>query len=291
MEAANGDHEISIFLASGARPVNIGDPPSFIDKIKLVPNTMHILGEVNHKAKTGFTVGLPPPEVIGGIFRDAATLGLIVSLDKRVGGATFSDFKRFTAEQYKARKEFPPPIPIIWNDYIVDEVQIHHAACYGAGGAIIYPDMCGENFDTILKCALQYKVEPIIMIKNADEANQAIIAGARILCIHTLDDIKTCMLRESLLISYPDIFVGSRLRALQTFSAYTEIESSWYLRDGKVNFVWPSPESLFAYSISDIYSTIIAMKSKASKEYISARRFLMNRPNEGSTEYLGDILY
>jgi len=35
----------------------------------------------------------------------------------------------------------------------------------------------------------------------------------------------------------------------------------------------------------------MAMKSKASKDFISPRQFLMDRKKEGATEYLGDILF
>jgi hypothetical protein len=43
--------------------------------------------------------------------------------------------------------------------------------------------------------------------------------------------------------------------------------------------------------MSDIFSIIYAMKSKASRQFLSPRQFLMDRSKEGATEYLGDILY
>lgn len=40
--------------------------------------------------------------------------GIVVVLDKRSGGATVDEFRRFTVEQTRARIMTPSPIPIIW---------------------------------------------------------------------------------------------------------------------------------------------------------------------------------
>jgi hypothetical protein len=48
----------------------------------------------------------------------------------------------------------------------------------------------------------------------------------------------------------------------------------------------PNPKGM-----GDIYSSILAMRSKASRIFLSPRQFLMDRKKEGAQEYLGDILY
>ena len=75
------------------------------------------------------------------------------------------------------------------------------------------------------------------------------------------------------------------------FSLYAEIDTTWVLRDHDFNFVWPSPEAVYATGMGDIYSSILAMRSKASRIFLSPRQFLMDRKKEGAQEYLGDILY
>ena len=40
--------------------------------------------------------------------------GIVVVLDKRSGGATVDEFRRFAVEQTRARIMTPSPIPIVW---------------------------------------------------------------------------------------------------------------------------------------------------------------------------------
>ena len=40
--------------------------------------------------------------------------GIIIGLDKRSGGATVDEFRRFAVEQTRARIMTPSPIPVIW---------------------------------------------------------------------------------------------------------------------------------------------------------------------------------
>lgn len=42
--------------------------------------------------------------------------GIVVALDKRSGGSTVDEFRRFAIEQTRARIMTPGPIPIIWYD-------------------------------------------------------------------------------------------------------------------------------------------------------------------------------
>jgi hypothetical protein len=55
--------------------------------------------------------------------------------------------------------------------------------------------------------------------------------------------------------------------------------------------VWPSPDAIYATGISDIYPTVLAMRAKTGRKFMSPRQFLMDRKKEGAEEFLGDILY
>ena len=118
----------------------------------------------------------------------------------------------------------------------------------------------------------------------------AIAAGARCMCLHSLEEEELQSVR-SLLPSSPEYLYGARLRPEADFSLYAEIDTTWVLRDSDFNFVWPSPEAVYATGMGDIYSSILAMRSKASRLFLSPRQFLMDRKKEGAQEYLGDILY
>lgn len=113
--------------------------------------TLNIMPEYNKKCKTGFIIGMPPPEIMGGVLREAGSKAIVVSLDKRSGGSRYSsllkslapthshtcacfsyeDFERFTREQSKARIFTPGPISIVWNDFIINKIQISYAATLG----------------------------------------------------------------------------------------------------------------------------------------------------------------
>jgi indole-3-glycerol phosphate synthase len=289
MAASGDEHPINQYLKHGTRAFGVEKPYNFIEAITNRYNTLSVLPEYNKKAKTGFIIGMPPPEIMGGVLRDAGSRGVIVSLDKRSGGTTAQEFARFTREQCRARLFMPGPIPVIWNDVVVDDIQILQAASNGAAAMVL----CGDWTDNLagqVKLAKEHLIEPIVLVKNIEEANAALAAGAKCLCMHNLEEARLIELRKQLP-DTPGIFYGARLRADVDFTSYSEIDLCWVLRDHKFNFVWPSPEAIYATGMSDIYPTVLAMRAKASRQFLSPRQFLMDRKKEGAKEYLGDILY
>lgn len=108
--------------------------------------------------------------------------------------------------------------------------------------------------------------------------------------MHSLEESELKDVRSQLP-SNQGILYGARLRPEADFSLYAEIDTTWVLRDHDFNFVWPSPEAIYATGMGDIYSSVLAMRSKASRLFLSPRQFLMDRKKEGAQEYLGDILY
>ena len=159
----NDEHYISKYLNHKEYMIGLGKPlMNFYDFTYSKPGTLKIFVEYNKKAKTGFVLGIPPPEVVGDIFRDT-THCAIISMDKRSGGNNYEDFIRITKEQYRARKSQPGPIPIIWNDYIVDNLQIIQAAALGTYLYILYI-YC--NIRSILILHINYDTIFIYIIYN-----------------------------------------------------------------------------------------------------------------------------
>ena len=290
MKAQGDDHVVNKYTKDGTRTQGCLEPPSFYDANFNRYQSVSVVPEYNKKSKTGFIIGLPPPEILGGVLREARSSGIIVSLDKRSGGATPEEVARFTKEQAKARIQMPIPIPIVWHDFIVSDVQILHAAAHGAAAITLYPDY-GESLAAQITMCKKHQLEPIVMIKNVEEGTAAIAAGARCLCLHTLEETKMVEVRNALPDNNGELLYGARLRPEAEFSLYAEIDTTWVLRDSNFNFVWPSPEAVYATGMTDIYPTVLAMRSKASRVFLSPRQFLMDRRKEGAQEYLGDILY
>ena len=236
-------------------------------------------------------MGMPPPEIIGGALRDAGAKAIIVSLDKRSGGTSPQEFLRFTKEQARARILVPGPLPVIWNDFVVHKIQITQAAAYGASGITLWSDLLEpEVLKEFIDECKRLNLEPIVMVKNLEECKLALDFKARCLCMHTLEESELLSLREKLP-NDPNISYMARLRPEADFSIYGEIDLAWVLRDHGFNCIWPSPEAIFATGMQDMYSAVSAMKSKASRLFVSPRQFMMDRMKEGAKEYLGDILY
>lgn len=306
IEEAGDNHYIRKFLSTGERPAGVDKPIDYYSQIKNNVGTVSVLVEYNRKARTGFLLGMPPPEIMGGVIRDTGAKALVASMDSRSGGVTPDDFRRFTIEQGKARLFLPGPLPIVWNDLVVDEIQITQAASLGAAAITIQSELV-DDLSKVLKYCEKVGVEPIVFIKNVEEGEEAVAAGVRCICMHTLEESELVSLRSKLPTTSistskssammtsdeatQNIAYCAKLRPEEDFSMYAEIDASWILRDSGFTAVWPSCESVYSTGMTDLYSTVLAMRSKASRLFFSPRQFLMDRKKEGAKEYLGDILY
>eukprot|EP01035_Chromulina_nebulosa_P035633 gene35633-47920_t len=303
IDALGDSHSTSRYLSTGEYPFGVIKPIDFHAAIINNRGTVAILPEFNKKAKTGFIIGMPPPEILGGVLRDAGSKAIVVSLDGRSGGGTVDEFERFSKEQAKARKFLPGPISIIYHDIIVHKVQITQAAAHGGAAVTLWPEMA-DNLKDLVDHSKQLNIEPIVMIKSIEDGEAALLAGARYLCIHSLEESGIIDLKNQLMSSqlYKDMHAGdngdskkcffiARLRPEEGFSIYHEIDLCWLLRDEGFVAVWPSPEAVYGTGMRDVYGNINAMRAKASRVFLSPRQFLMDRNKEGATEYLGDILY
>lgn len=294
IEELGESHPTQKFLLRKEHPFGVIKPIDFHNTIMQNKGTVAILPEFNKKSKTGFIIGIPPPEILGGVLRDAGAKSIIVSLDSRSGGATVEEFERFCKEQAKARIFLPGPISIIWHDIIVHPIQIAHAAAHGGSAITLWPEMT-DDLKGFVEYANSLGIEPIVMIKSQEEGELALGCGARFLCIHSLEETATLTLKNS--ISASPLYDASstsflaRLRPEEDFSVYHEIDMCWNYRDEGFVGIWPSPEAIYGTGMRDVYANINAMRAKASRIFLSPRQFLMDRNKEGAREYLGDILY
>jgi indole-3-glycerol phosphate synthase len=292
LQEQGDEHPINKYLQKKEYPTGVDAPIDFYKSCKSLHRTLSIVAEYNKKADTGFIVGLPPPQIMGGVLRDAGAKAVIVSMDSRSGGVSTEEFIQFVHEQSSAKLFLPGPVSVVWNDLIIDNIQVTYAAALGAAAIVLQPELLSDFQDTINHCKSMH-IEPIVLIKNLQEGQDAINAGVRCLCMHKLDEQELVNLRKQLPTTSerPDLMYIARLRPEEDFSCYYEIDIAWTLRDESFSAVWPSPEALYATGMSDIYSVIHALRAKAAKKYLSPRQFMMDRKKEGATEFLGEILY
>lgn len=103
LQNATESHNIVRYLASGERPEGIVNPVDFYRSAMLRFESVSVMPEYNKKCKTGFIMGLPGPEIMGGVLRDAGSRAIIASMDARSGGTTFDEFERLAREQSRVR--------------------------------------------------------------------------------------------------------------------------------------------------------------------------------------------
>jgi len=266
---------------------SIGEPVNFFNSTVNRFVSVTVMAEYNKKAKTGFILGMPEPEIMGGILRDAGARAIAVEMDKRSGNVSAEEFVRFAKEQTRAKLLVPGPIAVMWSDFIVDKLQIALAASSGAGAITIYPELIDDLPDFVAYCN-ELNIEPVVMVKDLPSAERAIAVGARSLCMHNMEEAALVELRQQLPNDRKIQYIA-RLRAETAFSIYSEIDTAWLLRDCGFQCIWTSSEAIYATGVSDIYSGIQAMKAKASRQFLSPRQFMMDRKKEGATEYLGEI--
>jgi len=201
IEDAGENHFINKFIKNSSIDEkiigNLWRPVNFFSSTTNRFNSVTVMPEYSKIAKTGFILGLPVPEILGGILRDAGSKAIVVCLDKRSGGATSDEFARFVREQSRARILLPQPIPICWNDNIVHNIQIAHAGSLGASAVTLNPDFTDDLAGQI-SYSRKLNVEPIVMVKSFEEAQLALSGGATGLCLHTLEESQLIELRKKL---------------------------------------------------------------------------------------------
>ena len=290
LEVDDGNNLLKTFLETKTvDEIKIGKHVDFFNSTTNKYKSITVMPEYNKKSKTGFLFGIPAPEIIGGILRDAGAKAIAVDMDKRSGGVTVDEFSRFVKEQYRARRMSPSPIAILWADFIIDKIQIAQAACHGAAAITLNPEF-SDDLDGLVAYAKELNIEPVILVKSEKEIEIALQTSTRSICIHSVEEKDIIRFRE-MMPTNDNMQYIARLRPFGEFSTYAEIDSSWTLRDAGLHCVWPSPEAVFAEGLYDVYSSVSAMRAKASRKYLSPRQFMMDRKKEGAQEYLGDILY
>ena len=260
-------------------------------------DTLNVIPQYDKKSKTGFLLGIPGPEIMGGVLRDGGARSIVVCMDPTSGGVTADEFARFARDQQRARTMIPGPIPIIWHDFIIDNIQISRAAANGAAAITIYPDLLNGDKNSIKELILfcnENNMEPIVMCSDKKSVDVAIETGGRFVVLHNLNNQEMIALRNEYPRihrnrEYADLVWGARLGRTTEFSSIEEIDAAWELRDSGFHFAWPTMDAMYSMGMEDVYSTINAMMSKAGQKYISPRQFLMERKKEGAKEFLGEL--
>ncbi|KAJ1449303.1 hypothetical protein M885DRAFT_449292 [Pelagophyceae sp. CCMP2097] len=263
--------------------------------------TLTILAEYHRKVPAALRANgveeyeIPEITFVSSEVRNSGASVLALNMDKQSGGATLDDFAVALKEQQTAKGNFPGPLPLVWADVVVDEVQLAQAYVAGAHGVTLTLDALGaERCKKLRDDAEQlYGLESVVVVAPALDGDlEGMIKTA-------LEEINATMLMVAGVDA--DLAIAAKAWIPKTVTAIARInarggkgldeaEDAWRLRDAGYDAVWVSDVLYkFGGAPDSITSVIKAMKSKASVKYARASGAFSGR-GEGSKEYLGDIL-
>jgi indole-3-glycerol phosphate synthase len=241
------------------------------------------------------------PEILSPLFREFGASAIAVLADERVGGCSYDiELYQFVKEQQRAASSIYGSIPVINNDIIIDEIQIARTKAIGANAIVLQMNLLGiDELLPLLKAAISLDLEVIVAVTTAEEAQQAIDAGARMISITTVAqdmmDVETSSSMKKQIIENLQLPQGVPITFIANIrgrpdSSLQEVEEAWACRDAGFHCAWVS-DALFKAGTdpSEHPGAIIkAMKSKASLQWASPKA--RSGRGEGAREYLGDIL-
>mmetsp|Transcript_17167 Transcript_17167/g.22300 ORF Transcript_17167/g.22300 Transcript_17167/m.22300 type:complete len:317 (-) Transcript_17167:2613-3563(-) len=244
---------------------------------------------------------IPEIELVSAEIRRAGAVALALNVDPISGGCDENDVIKAVNEQNKAQTDFPGPVPIIWSDFIVDQVQLAQAYVTGAKVVTLHSEATTHLSDLIDAAVSSFGLEPIVVIPGTSDdylqrAKDAETAGTNILLITGLTQADMSR-AEALRKECPSLALVAKIDA-NADQGLEEAETAWLFRDVGFDAVYISDVlykfgvfsgKLFAAAPDSITSVIKAMRSKASSSFARASGHFSGK-GEGAKEYLGDLL-
>ena len=260
--------------------------------------TLTVTAEYRRKlteSSNGYIDSIYDPELLSPTFREYGASAIAVTADEKLGGCTYDDLAAFCEEQRRAHMEVPGPVLVVNNDLILDELQIARSKTVGAAGVVLDMDFLDKDSDeqliTLLKAAKACDLEAIVNVASAEQAQKAVDAGARILCIVRVDAVvEKVATIENLRIPDGQTVCKIASIAVQPNKSLNEIEQAWAVRDKGFQSAWVG-EVLYknAAAAGEHPGAVIkACISKSSLKWASPKA--SSGKGEGAREYLGDIL-
>eukprot|EP00635_Sarcinochrysidales_sp_CCMP3193_P012024 CAMPEP_0118903354 /NCGR_PEP_ID=MMETSP1166-20130328/8257_1 /TAXON_ID=1104430 /ORGANISM="Chrysoreinhardia sp, Strain CCMP3193" /LENGTH=372 /DNA_ID=CAMNT_0006842581 /DNA_START=6 /DNA_END=1124 /DNA_ORIENTATION=+ len=249
---------------------------------------------------------IPPLSIVSAECRRAGAAAF--ALNMGTGGCLEEDVRSAVQEQSTARGDYPGPLPVIWNDVVVDEIQLAEAVASEAGAVTLHLDALGlSKLAALLEKARRiYGLETFVSVAKEDDLIDRLrpvldLGGPQILLLtgFTKEDVDLAagVVRDS---SSSDVAIVVKVDA-EDNQGLDEAELAWQLRDAGVDAVWvgdvlfkfgsfAGSGSLYASNPSSITSVVKAMRSKASAAFARASGASFSGKGEGAKEYLGDLL-
>ena len=304
------DHPVAVAMKEGVKHDGPKNNCRRILKRK-ARGALGVVAEYNRRVPAALKMSAaeyeqPDATLVSDELRAAGANVFAINMESVAGGCEEADLDAAVAEQATAKEDFPGPLPIVWMDAVVDEVQLARAAVGGAEAVTLNLETLGVDRCNELKSTAEDKYGLEALIVCAPRAAGA--EGLVPLMQQARDDVKASVLvvggvgfdamasavKE---MKSDDLVLIARVDARDD-QGLEEAEEAWDLRDAGYDAVWVSDVlykfgsfsgNLFASSPDTITSVVKAMKSKASTKFARASGAFSGK-GEGAKEYLGDIL-
>jgi len=309
-ESLTEDSPVGALLAQAERGTLRRQAPTQLFERLTQSKALQVIAEYHRKTLSTLRANnvaeyeIPPLTLVSAEVRAAGAIALGLNVDAATGGCTYEDVAAAVAEQAVATGDYPGPLPVIWSDTVVSEVQLGEAAANGAQAITISVEAL-ELEKLLEQAAETYGLEAFVSLsKSEDESEDAYLrklealpASAKLVLLTGLGDphVDLCRRAKALLRDERALIV--RVDALDD-QGLEEAELAWRFRDVGVDAVWVSDVlfkfgafsgMLFSSAPDSITSVVKAMRSKASATFARASGSFSGK-GEGAREYLGDIL-
>lgn len=115
---------------------------------------------------------------MAGVLAGAGCVALSVLTEPYFFGGTGQDI---------ARVKSAVGIPVLRKDFIVDERQIAESRALGADAVLLIAAVLGKELPAFVDLAKDYRLEPLVEVHNAAEADSALGTGATLIGINNRD--------------------------------------------------------------------------------------------------------
>ena len=310
LDNLSDDHPVAVAMKEG---IEHDGPKNNCRRIlkRKARGALGVVAEYNRRVPAALKMSAaeyeqPDATLVSDELRAAGANVFAINMESVAGGCEEADLDAAVAEQATAKEDFPGPLPIVWMDAVVDEVQLARAAVGGAEAVTLNLETLGVDRCNELKSVAEDKYGLEALIVCAPRAAGA--EGLVPLMQQARDDVKASVLViggvgfEAMAsavkeMKSDDLVLIARVDARDD-QGLEEAEEAWDLRDAGYDAVWVSDVlykfgsfsgNLFASSPDTITSVVKAMKSKASTKFARASGAFSGK-GEGAKEYLGDIL-
>lgn len=187
-------------------------------KRALLSRSPAVIGEVKYASPKGPTGATMPP----GRLAAAMAAGGAVAISVLTEPTIFAGDPSFIGE---VRRHVS--LPILRKDILVDLRQIRESRALGADAVLLIASVLGDDLPAFVDCALECRLEPLVEVFSAREAETALATRAELIGINNRD-LRTLQidLGSSARIA-PAIRAAGRIPiAMSGFSAPSEVEEA-----------------------------------------------------------------